>query len=153
MIPQRLATGAKHLTCTLALCAVLAPRAQGQASDTTITIKAIGSTLEFVPPRISAKTGTRLKIRFVNDGTLPHNVVVPRSEDDIDGLVQAAYGAAESGFVPLGQKAKIIAFSTLASPGQTVEVTLTVPPPGEYTYICLFPGHATSMFGTLRALR
>ncbi|MGH7710137.1 MAG: plastocyanin/azurin family copper-binding protein [Gemmatimonadaceae bacterium] len=46
-----------------------------------------------------------------------------------------------------------MAFTTLASPGQTVEVTLTVPPPGEYTYICLFPGHATSMFGTLRALR
>jgi uncharacterized cupredoxin-like copper-binding protein len=123
------------------------------AVDTTITIKAIGSTLEFVPPRISAKTGTRLRIRFVNEGTLPHNVVVPRSEDDIDGLVQAAYQAAESGFVPLGQKGKIIAYTTLASPGQTVEVTLIVPPPGEYTFICLFPGHATSMFGTLRALR
>jgi plastocyanin len=121
--------------------------------DTTITIRAVGSTLEFVPPRISARTGTRLRIRFVNEGTLPHNLVVPRSEDDIDGLVQAAYGAAESGFVPLGDRTMILAYSTLASPGQTVEVTLTVPPPGEYTYICLFPGHATSMFGTLRALR
>ncbi|MGH7712192.1 MAG: plastocyanin/azurin family copper-binding protein [Gemmatimonadaceae bacterium] len=133
----------------------VAPRAQAAqaAADTTITIKAVGSTLEFVPARISAKTGTRLRIRLVNEGTLPHNVVLPRSEDDIDGLVLAAYQAAESGFVPLGQKGKILAFTTLASPGQTVEVTLTVPPPGEYTYICLFPGHATSMFGTLRALR
>lgn len=137
-------------------CALsLAPETgHGQvAFDTTITIKASGSTLEFVPPRISAKTGTRLRIRFVNEGTLPHNVVLPRSEDDIDALVQAAYGAAETGFVPLGDKAKIVAYTTLASPGQTVEVTFTVPPPGEYTYICLFPGHATSMFGTLRALR
>jgi plastocyanin len=126
---------------------------QSQAVDTTITIKAVGSTLEFVPQRIAAKAGTRLRIRFVNEGTLPHNVVVPRSEDDVDGLVQAAYGAAETGFVPVGDKAKILAYSTLASPGQTIEITLTVPAPGEYTYICLFPGHATSMFGTLRALR
>jgi len=140
----------------LGACALLGgPVAAGaqDAVDTTITIRASGSTLEFVPPRISAKTGKRVRIRFINDGTLPHNVVLPRSEDDIDGLVQAAYGAAETGFVPLGDKTKLIAFTTLASPGQTVEVTLTMPPPGEYTYICLFPGHATSMFGTLRALR
>lgn len=123
------------------------------AVDTTVIIKATGSTLEFAPPRISVKTGKRVRIRFVNEGTLPHNVVLPRSEDDIDGLVQAAYAAAESDFVPLGEKKKLLAYTTLASPGQTVEVTLTVPPPGEYTYICLFPGHATSMFGTLRALR
>ena len=125
----------------------------GQDADTTITIRASGSTLEFSPQRISARTGTRLRIRFVNEGTLPHNVVVPRSEEDIDGLVQAAYQAAESGFIPSGHKGKLLAYTTLASPGDTVEVTLTVPAPGEYTFICLFPGHATSMFGTLRALR
>ena len=133
---------------------LLAPgRLESQSVDTTITIRATGSTLEFAPPRISAKTGTRLRIKFVNEGTLPHNVVLPRNEDDIDGLVQAAYAAAESGFVPLGQKAKLLGYTKLASPGETVEVTLTVPAPGEYTYICTFPGHATSMFGTLRALR
>jgi plastocyanin len=140
----------------LAPCSVLLAPGLSQAQtavDTTITIRAVGSTLEFVPPRISAKAGTRIRIRFVNDGTLPHNVVLPRSEDDIDGLVQAAYQAAETGFVPLGAKAKLLAYSTLASPGQTVDLTFTMPAPGEYTYICLFPGHATSMFGTLRALR
>ena len=142
-------------TCALgaALFVSRAPLSAQTAADTTITIKAVGSTLEFVPQRISAKTGTRLRLRFVNEGTLPHNVVIPRSEDDVDGLVQAAYGAAETGFVPLGDRAKLLAYSTLASPGQSIEITLTVPAPGEYTYICLFPGHATSMFGTLRALR
>ena len=133
---------------------LLAPgSAAGQSVDTTITIRATGSTLEFIPPRLAAKTGTRVRIRFVNEGTLPHNVVLPRSEDDIDGLVQAAYAAQESGFVPLGQKAKLLGYTKLASPGETVEITLTMPAPGEYTYICTFPGHATSMFGTLRALR
>lgn len=121
--------------------------------DTTITIRAVGSTLEFQPSRISAKTGSKVRIRFVNDGTLPHNIVLPRLEDDIDSLGVAAYTAGETGYVPLGQKTKLIAYSALASPGETVDMTFVMPPPGEYRYVCLFPGHYNTMLGTLRSLR
>jgi plastocyanin len=127
-------------------------RAQ-EAPDTTITIRAESSTLEFQPPRISAKQGTTVRLRFVNAGTLPHNVVIPRHDGDIDALAVAAYQAGETGYVPESEKGKLLAFTTLASPGDTVEVTFVVPPPGEYTYVCLFPGHANSMLGTLRSLR
>jgi plastocyanin len=121
--------------------------------DTTITIRASGSTLEFTPTRVSAKAGTRLRIRFVNDGTLPHNMVVPKSEDDLDAIALAAYQAAETGYVPLGLKEKLVGWTTLASPGESVEMTFVVPAAGEYTYVCLFPGHSNSMLGTLRALK
>ena len=124
-----------------------------QGADTTITIRAAGSTLEFTPTRVSAKAGRRVRIRFVNDGTLPHNLVVPKNEDDIDALTLAAYQASETGYVPLDMKEKLVGWTTLASPGQSVEVTFVVPAAGEYTYVCLFPGHANSMFGTLRALK
>ena len=124
-----------------------------QGADTTITIRASGSTLEFTPARVSAKAGTRLRLRFVNDGTLPHNLVVPKSDDDIDALALAAYQAGETGYVPMDLKAKLVGFTTLASPGETVEVSFVVPAAGEYTYVCLFPGHSNSMLGTLRALR
>jgi plastocyanin len=124
-----------------------------QGADTTITIRASGSTLEFTPTRVSAKAGTRVRLRFVNEGTLPHNVVVPQSDDDIDALVLAAYQAAETGYVPLGMKDKLVGWTALASPGESVEVTFVVPPAGEYTYLCLFPGHSNSMLGTLRALK
>ena len=124
-----------------------------QGADTTITIRASGSTLEFTPTRVSAKAGSRMRIRFVNDGTLPHNLVVPKSDDDIDALALAAYQAGETGYVPLELKAKLVGWTTLASPGQSVEVTFVVPAAGEYTYVCLFPGHANSMLGTLRALK
>ena len=125
----------------------------GQGADTTITIRAAGSTLEFTPTRVSAKAGTRLRLRFVNDGTLPHNLVVPKSDDDIDALALAAYQAGETGYVPMDLKTKLVGFTTLASPGETVEVSFVVPAAGEYTYVCLFPGHSNSMLGTLRALR
>jgi len=119
-----------------------------QGADTTITIKASGSTLEFQPSRISVKTGRRLRLRFVNEGTLPHNVAVPRSDDDLDAMAVAAYEAGETGYIPMGHKDKLLAYTSLASPGQAVEVTFVVPPPGEYTFVCLFPGHSNSMLGT-----
>ena len=123
------------------------------AVDTTITIRASGSTLEFTPMRVAARAGTRLRIRFINDGTLPHNLVVPKSDDDIDTLALAAYQAGETGYVPMDLKSKLLGWTTLASPGQSVETTFVVPAAREYTYICLFPGHSNSMLGTLRALK
>lgn len=126
---------------------------EAQGADTTITIRAAGSTLEFTPTRVSAKAGTRVRIRFVNEGTLPHNIVVPKSDDDIDALALAAYQAGETGYVPMGLKEKLVGFTTLASPGESVEMTFTVPAAGEYTYVCLFPGHSNNMLGTFKSLK
>lgn len=128
-------------------------RSTGQGADTTITIRASSSTLEFNPTRVSARAGARVRIRFINDGTLPHNLVVPKTDDDIDALAIAAYDAAGSGYVPTTMTDKLLAWTTLASPGQAVEATFVMPPAGEYTYVCLFPGHANSMLGTLRSLK
>ena len=119
----------------------------------TLTLKASGSALEFTPTSISAKAGSRVRIRFVNDGTFPHNVIIPRNADDIDELALAAYTAGETGYVPMEKKAQLLAYSTLASPGQTVEFVITMPEAGEYQYVCMYPGHANLMFGTLRSLK
>ena len=120
-------------------------------SDTTITVRASSSTLEFDPPAIAARQGTRLHLRFVNDGSLPHNFVVVRDENDIDSLAAVAARVGKD-FVPHALEAKLIAWTPLASPGQTVEVTFVVPAPGLYTYVCLMTGHTNSMMGTLRSL-
>lgn len=122
------------------------------AADTVITLRTLGSTLEFTPARISAKHGTRVTIRYVNEGTIPHNWVLLYDEDDLDLVGPAAYDAAATGYIPMAEKDKLVAWTDLASPGQTVEVTFTVPPPGEYTFACLFPGHYNMMLGTLRSL-
>ncbi len=129
------------------------PEPHDAPPDTTITIRTTGSNLEFTPARISAKQGTRVRVRYVNEGTLPHNFVVVRDDDDIDALGAAAYDAAETCFVPLEMEDRLIAYTTLASPGRTVEVTFTVPPRGEYTFACLVSGHYNMMVGTLRSLR
>ncbi len=138
----------------LAGTATLPARGIAQATpDTTVVLRSSGSALEFLPDRISLKTGTRVRIRYTNDGTLPHNIVFVKSEDDLDAIVTAAYQAGATGFVPLEMKDKLIAWTELISAGKTVEVTFVVPAPGEYPFICLFPGHAGMMLGTLRSLR
>lgn len=121
-------------------------------ADTTVTVRTVSSTLQFDTPRISVRQGTRLTIRLVNEGTLPHNLVVARTDDDLDALAEAA-SKTGGDYVPLALKEKMIAWTRLASPGQTVEVTFVVPPPGEYPYACLMSGHSMSMLGVLRSLR
>jgi len=121
-------------------------------ADTTVIVRAESSTLEFNPPELAVKQGTRLKLRFINAGTLPHNFVLVRHDDDIDSLAAVAARVGKD-FVPHAMEAKLVAWTTLASPGDTVEVTFIVPPPGVYTYVCLMTGHTNSMMGTLRSLR
>lgn len=121
-------------------------------ADTTITIRTTGSSLEFSPARIALKQGTRVRIRYVNEGTLPHNFVLVRDADDIDMLGMAAFEAKKTDYVPLEHEDRLIAHTRLAVPGETVEFTFEVPPAGEYLFVCLYAGHYNMMIGTLRSL-
>ncbi|MGH7463560.1 MAG: plastocyanin/azurin family copper-binding protein [Longimicrobiales bacterium] len=121
--------------------------------DTTITIRTTGSNLEFSPSRISAKAGTRVRISYTNEGTLPHNIVLVKEEGDIDMLGMAAFQASKTDYVPVQHSERMIAHTELAVPGTTVEMTFVVPPAGEYFFVCLYPGHYNMMVGTLRSLK
>lgn len=124
----------------------------GRGSDTTVIVHTVSSTLQFDPQRLSIRQGTRVRLRLVNQGTLPHNLVIVRKEEDIDELAAAA-SKAGGDYVPHPLQEKMIAWTGLASPGDTVEVTFVMPPPGEYPYVCLMSGHSMSMLGVLRSLR
>lgn len=137
-----------------ALTTTPAPGVHAQpAVDTTIVIRSEGPLLEFMPPRIAAKAGTRVRLRFVNEGVLPHNVALPKDEEEIDELAQAAANAATTDYVPLTKRDRFFGFSKLAKPNETVEFVFTMPPPGTYRFVCLYPGHQNTMVGTLRSLR
>jgi uncharacterized cupredoxin-like copper-binding protein len=135
------------------LSAQQAAAAAGADPDTTITIRTIGSNLEFEPSTIAAKQGTVIRLVLINEGTLPHNVVVVKDESDIDTLGPDAFKAKDTEYVPLQHKDRMIAWTDLAAPGETVEVVFTVPPPGEYWFVCLYPGHYNMMVGTLKSLK
>lgn len=119
--------------------------------DTVVELGSEGTTLEFVPDRLALDAGTRVTLRYTNDGSLPHNLVLLRDDAGLDEMAVDAYDASDTGYIPPGYEEEMIAYTPLVSPGETVELTFVVPEPGEYTYVCLFPGHANSMIGTLRS--
>ena len=129
------------------LSVVVAPKLS--QVDTTITLRANGTELIFDPATITLKQGTRVRLRLANMGTFAHNFILVRDESDIDQLAERARDASES--VPLSLKSKMVVYSNIAQPTKTVETAFVVPPPGDYTYVCLVEGHANTMIGKLRS--
>jgi uncharacterized cupredoxin-like copper-binding protein len=116
-----------------------------------VVVRTTGSNLSFEPNQFVFKEGTRVRIRYENAGGLPHNLLVLRNRGDIDAIGIAALDAAGTEYVPQQFGDKIIASSTLAVPGESVEVTFTVPPAGEYPFVCTYPGHFRAMQGVIRS--
>ena len=123
------------------------------APDTTIVIRSEGANLEFNPTEIAVKQGKRVRIRYINNGTFPHNIVILKKDADIDIVGLAAFQAGATGYIPEKEKGRMIAHSTLAEPGTTIEFTFVAPPPGEYPFVCVYPGHYNMMLGTFKSLR
>lgn len=121
------------------------------ADTTVITLRTFDANLEFVPARFSAPQGTVVRLVYVNEGLLPHNFVVVKDPNDVGMLGQAAYTADETGFVPLEHEDRMVAYTDLASPGDTVEVVFTMPEAGDYTFVCLVAGHYNMMLGVMRS--
>jgi azurin len=70
---------------------------------------------------------------------------------DTDGFARASITARDNGYISPDYADQVIAHTAMLGAGQTDTITFTVPSePGEYDYICSFPGHyAGGMFGKL----
>ena len=112
--------------------------------------------MKFSVTTIDAKPGETLRIRLLNKGTLPkiamaHNVVVLKLGAKQIEFSNAAALARATDFIPPDMKDQVLAATTLAGPGETVETTFKVPSAaGSYPFICSFPGHfAAGMRGNI----
>lgn len=117
----------------------------------TVTITPEGNKMAFAQKQITVQPGQRVKIIFENTATSPamqHNLVLLNTaeKDVVRRVGQAALSAED--YVP--DDPSIVAATDVAKPGETTSVTFTAPQtPGEYTYVCTYPGHYVSMQGTL----
>lgn len=119
----------------------------------TVTLSPVGETMAYDQTEIHATAGETLRVVLVNTATSPimeHNFVLLTSSEFIQEVGEAALTpeAVENAYIP--KHDAIIAHTVMAKPGETVEVTFTVPSePGEYPYICTFPAHFMTMRGVL----
>lgn len=122
--------------------------------DRTITIRPQGNQMKYKQTEFTVAPGETIELVFENTATSPsmvHNVVLLTSTEDavFERVGEAGMSAGSSNdYVP--EDDAIIAYTEVAQPGETVSVTFTVPEePGEYGYVCTYPGHWATMQGTM----
>jgi azurin len=107
--------------------------------------------LRFDLPSFEVRPGARVELTLANTDDMLHNLVVTQP-DAADAVAMAAMElgleGAENGYVP--DVGGVLFHTALLQPGTREHIYFTAPEtPGDYPYVCTFPGHAFTMRGTM----
>jgi azurin len=103
----------------------------------------------------TVKSGQPVKITLVNDSAVPlqHNLCVckPGSKNAVMAealkIMTDPNGLAK-GYIPATPD--ILWHTKLVNPKESDTIEFTPPAPGEYPYLCTFPGHTALMNGVMK---
>lgn len=103
--------------------------------------------LKFDLERVGVSNGSKVKLTFVNDDNMPHNLVItmPGQADKI-GLEALKLGPAgeEKTYVP--DLPDVLYHTSVLPPNTSESIYFEAPEtPGTYDIVCTFPGHYTIM--------
>ncbi|MEN8848521.1 MAG: PVC-type heme-binding CxxCH protein [Akkermansiaceae bacterium] len=121
------------------------------ADLTTVRVNTIVEKISFDVKEFDLKAGKKVKLIFVNPDFMPHNfVIVKPGTADAIGNAAIALGAEgfKKGWLP--ESGDILHSTKLLEKGETEELEFTAPTePGDYQFVCTFPGHAVLMRGVI----
>jgi len=119
--------------------------------DVSITLGTVPG-LQYDKKLITVKAGSRIKITFNNKDDMPHNfLLVKKGTADEVGMAALKLGikGLDKSYVP--DMEEVLFHTKLVQPGASDVIYLEVPAdPGDYTYVCTYPGHYVNMRGILR---
>ena len=150
----------KYLAVVLVCFLTVVLGAYGQAqSPQEVILQPVGNQVAFEMVEITAKAGSQLKVVMDNIATNPgmrHNFVLLNVEPDDNGTIEnIGIGAIQAGeakdYIP--DSKAILAYTPMADAGARTEVVFTVPPPGDYAYLCTYLGHYIQMRGVLHSVK
>jgi azurin len=136
------------LGCSALLYSVTGCSRAPEAPPKTVAVEA-DDKMRFDVTAFEVKPGQKVSITLKNIGTTPkfsmgHNLVLldkTVNTGNVTKFLDAAAMAASSDYVPKGSK-EVLAATKLLGPNETDTITFTAPHvPGEYLYLCSFPGH------------
>ena len=120
-----------------------------QPVDVELVVPAVKNAMRYAVTRVEAPAGATVRLVMDNATTtspaMTHNVVVLRAASAVERVGLAAATVPDN----IPDDAAILHYTPLAGPGERRAVVFTMPPPGEYPFICTWPGHWTSMQGVL----
>jgi len=127
-------------------------------SDTVreITVKGTDN-MKFDATLIEAEPGETVRITLVVESNLPkasmaHNIAILDQNVDTEEFVMASMTEKDNEYIALSFEENVIAATEMIGGGETSTIEFTVPEtPGDYDYVCTFPGHYFGgMVGVLR---
>ena len=125
--------------------------------DKVIVLKVLKDVMKYDKQLITAKAGTTIQIVLQNPDFMQHNLVLikPKTLEKVgaaaDKLAQDPNGA-KMQYVP--KIPEVIKATPLINPGGKYTLTIKLPDvPGDYPYVCTFPGHWRIMKGILRVTK
>lgn len=107
----------------------------------------VDDSMRYPVRRLTVAAGQQLTLRLVHAGSMSleqmgHNWVLLAPDLSVESFIAEASGAVDTGYIPEGWEEGILAQTDLIGGGGTSAVTFTAPEtPGEYPYVCTFPGH------------
>jgi len=118
-----------------------------------VTISTVEDKMVYDVKEFKVETGRPVLLTFKNKDFPPHNLLVvkPGKADEVANLAIAlgndGFGKQWRPDTPL-----ILWGSTMIDYDEETVISFTAPPPGDYPYVCTFPGHAMMMRGVMKVL-
>jgi azurin len=133
-----------------------APAAVAVAPDGVRTVAITANdAMKYDVTEIRARPGEKLHVKLTNTGRMPkqamgHNWVLLTPRDDAAVLALAGAAATKMPDYLPDDRSAVLAHTKILGGGETDTIELTVPAaPGDYPFVCTFPGHAALMKGRL----
>ncbi|MBU3820965.1 ThuA domain-containing protein [Flavobacteriaceae bacterium XHP0103] len=122
--------------------------------DQVIELNTLKDVMKYDKEVLTAKAGTTIQIVLKNPDFMQHNLVLvkPGTKEKVGAAADKLAGepnGQELNYVP--QMPEVLAATPLINSGGSYTLTIKLPnTPGDYPYICTFPGHWRIMQGVLR---
>lgn len=121
-----------------------------------LTIKGTDN-LKFDIELVEAKPGETIRITLDVVSSMPktamgHNIAILDKDADVDTFVTESMSAKDNEYIAPAMEDQVVAYTKMIGGGETDVIEFTVPEePGDYVYVCTFPGHYfAGMKGILR---
>ena len=115
-----------------------------------LLIASVANSMTFDKTALTVPAGAEVHLVLKNNATvatMPHNWVLVKPGTEAS-VALAGVKLDQAGYVDVRDH-DMLAHTTQAKPGESIDVTFTAPEAGTYPYICTTPGHYMSMKGVL----
>ncbi len=127
-----------------------------QLLGSQVVIGTIPHEMRYDRRELSVEAGQPVELTFQNNDAMPHNLVITRP-DTMERVGMAAEelsgdtSETRNAFVP--DLPEVLWATDLLLPGEAETLRFTAPrEPGDYPFVCTFPGHWRVMNGTMRVM-